>query len=187
MTHMINPKITQAQKFLITGTILGGSSIIRPRKGKNCYLSMRDKDLTWLKFKADQLKDLTSQSPLTIEKTNRWHSVCYPIFNEYYEMFYEGGERKLRTESLNLLHDSSIAIWFGDAGKCKGDRVVLNTNIWGKKGTETIVEYFASIDLNAEIYMERKNYRIRMDENSSKDFLKMVGAHLPKDRKCGRD
>jgi sugar O-acyltransferase (sialic acid O-acetyltransferase NeuD family) len=99
---MINPKIIPSQRFLIIGTILGGSSIIKPQKGKNCYLSMRDKDLTWLKFKADQLKDLTSQSPLTIEKTNRWHSVCYPIFNEFYKMFYDGKDRIIKIDNLNF-------------------------------------------------------------------------------------
>lgn len=187
MTHMINPKITQAQKFLIIGTILGGSSIIKPQKGKNCYMSMRDKDLSWLKFKAEQLKDLTSQSPMTIEKTNRWHSVCYPLFNEYHEMFYKLKNRVLKIEHLNLLHDSSIAIWFGDAGKCKGDQVVINTNIWGKKGTEIIVEYFKSLDWGSESFLERMNYRVRLDVDSSKEFLKLVGPYLPKDRKCGRD
>jgi len=187
MTHMINPKITPNQKFLIIGTILGGSSIIKPKKGKNCYLSMRDKDISWLRFKADQLKELTSQSPMTIEKTNRWHSVCYPLFNEYYGMFYHGKNRCLRSEHLNLLHDSSLASWFGDTGKCKGGKVFLNTNIWGKKGTESVVEYFESLDWRAEVVMERKNYRVRMHEESSEDFLKLVAPYLPKDRKCGRE
>lgn len=186
MTHMINPKTNPSQRFLIIGTILGGSSIIKPKKGKNCYLSMRDKDLSWLKFKADQLKDLTSQSPLTIEKTNRWHSVCYPLFNEYHEMFYDGKKRCIRTDALNLLHDSSIAIWFGDAGKCKGDNVILNANIWGKSGAEMIVEYFRSLDWAADIFLERKNYRVKLDAESSDDFLKLVSPYLPKDRKCGR-
>ena len=187
MTHMINPKITQAQKFLIIGPILGGSSIIKPQKGKNCYLSMRDKDLDWLKFKADQLKDLTSQSPMTIEKTNRWHSVCYPVFNEYREMFYHGKNRCIRMENLHLLHDSSIAIWFGDAGKCRSNNAIFNTNIWGKKGTETIVEYFRSIDWTCDMFLERKNYRVKLDEDSSEELLKMSSSYLPKDRKCGRE
>lgn len=186
MTHMINPKVTAAQRFLIIGTILGGSSIIRPKKGKNCYLSMRDKDITWLKYKSEQMKDLASQSPMTIEKTNRWHSVCYPLFNEFYEMFYKDGERSLKTEVLNLLHDSSIAIWFGDSGKCKGKNVVLNTNIWGKSGTESIVEYFNSLDWGASVFLERGNHRVRLDDKSSEDFLDLVASYLPKGRKCGR-
>jgi hypothetical protein len=184
---MINPKITQSQRFLIIGTILGGSSIIKPKKGKNCYLSMRDKDLSWLKFKADQLKELTSQSPLTIEKTNRWHSVCYPMFNEYQQMFYSGKNRMIKEETLNLLHDSSIAIWFGDAGKCRGENAIFNTNIWGKKGTDMIAEYFRSLDWKADVFLERKNYRVRIDSESTKEMLKICSAYLPRDRKCGRD
>jgi hypothetical protein len=186
MTHMINPKVTTTQRFLIIGTILGGSSVIRPKKGKNCYLSMRDKDISWLRHKAEQLKDLASQSPMTIEKTNRWHSVCYPIFNEFYDMFYKDGERRLKIDDLNLLHDSSLAVWFGDSGKCRGKNAIFNTNIWGKDGTESVVEYFKSLDWDVSIFMERGNYRIKMGEESSEEFLKMVASYLPKDRKCGR-
>lgn len=187
MTHMINPKITQAQKFLIIGTILGGSSIIKPQKGKNCYLSMRDKDIKWLNFKADQLKELSSQSPITIEKTNRWHSVCYPIFNEYRDIFYEKSKRKLKIESLNLLHDLSIAIWFGDSGKCRSNRAYFNTNIWRKEGTNKIVEYFKSIEWDCEIFKERNNFRVRLSEESTKEMLNMCSSYLPKDRKCGKN
>lgn len=186
MTHMINPKVTSSQRFLIIGTILGGSSIIKPKKGKNCYLSMREKDISWLRHKAGQLTDLASQSPMTIEKTNRWHSVCYPIFNEFYGMFYGEGGRCLKAEVLNLLHDSSIAVWFGDAGKCKGESVVLNTNIWGEEGTSLVVEYFKSLEWGASVMLERKNYRVRLDRESSEEFLTMVAPYLPKERKCGR-
>jgi hypothetical protein len=186
MTHIINPKVTSSQRFLIIGTILGGSSIIKPKKGKNCYLSMREKDISWLNHKSDQLKDLASQSPMTIEKTNRWHSVCYPIFNEFCEMFYKDGKRDLKMETLNLLHDSSIAVWFGDAGKCRGDKVFLNTNIWGEGGSEMVAEYFKSLEWNASVALERKNFRVRLDKESSDEFLAMVSSHLPKDRKCGR-
>lgn len=187
MTHMINPKITHAQHSLITGTILGGSSIIKPKKGKNCYLSMRDKDLSWLKFKADQISELSSHSPMTIEKTNRWHSVCYPVFNDYRESFYKDGKRRLEQDSLNLLHDSGIAIWFGDAGKCRGGRAVFNTNIWGKRGVELIIEYFDSLDWKCETFMERGNYRVRLDADSTDEMLKMCAPYLPKDRRCCRD
>jgi hypothetical protein len=186
MTHMINPKVTNQQRFLIIGTILGGSSIIKPKKGKNCYLSMREKDISWLRFKAEQLADLASQSPMTIEKTNRWHSVCYPIFNEFREMFYKDDKRSLKIDTLNLLHDSSIAIWFGDAGKCRGDHVLLNTNIWGEDGTNLVVEYFRSLEWGASVALERKNFRVKLDKESSDEFLSMVSSYLPKDRKCGR-
>jgi hypothetical protein len=102
-------------------------------------------------------------------------------------MFYNGKDRLLKIDNLNLLHDSSLAIWFGDAGKCRSNNLILNTNIWGKKGTDLIIEYFESLDWKVSLFMERKNYRVKFDEESSKDFLKLIGQYLPKDRKCGRE
>ena len=182
MTHMINPKITSEQKFVIIGTILGGSSIVKPQKGKNCYLSMRNKNLNWLKFKAEKLKDFASQSPIIVEKTNRWHSMCYPIFNDFHKMFYKGKKRVINIEDLNLLHDSSLAIWYGDAGIKKNNQVILNTNIWGKSGTETMVEYFSSLDWKVNVFLERKKYRIKFEKESTEEFLNLIRPYLPEEK-----
>jgi hypothetical protein len=173
MTHIINPKITPKQKAIIIGTILGGSSIVKPKKGKNCYLSMRSKDLEWLKFKAKELNNLSTKEPITSEKTYRWHSICYPLFNEFEEMFYENKERKIKIDVLNLLQDISIAVWYKDCGDLIKNQIVLNTHIWGKDGTEKSLEYFESLDWQGEIFTERKNYRIKLSENSSQEILKM--------------
>jgi hypothetical protein len=173
MTHSINPTITSRQKSIIIGTILGGSSIVRPSKGKNCYLSMRNKDLDWLKFKGNELANLATKDPITNEKTYRWHSICYPIFNEFEEMFYKDKKRFINIETLYLLQDISIATWYKDCGNLNKNQIVLNTHIWGKEGTETIKEYFDSLEWNNKIFMERKNFRIKLDENSSQEIIKM--------------
>ena len=47
---------------------------------------MRNKDLDWLKFKAKELSNLATKEPITSEKTFRWHSICYPLFNEFEEI-----------------------------------------------------------------------------------------------------
>ncbi len=173
MTHIINPKITPRQKAIIIGTILGGSSIVKPKKGKNCYLSMRNKDLDWLKFKAKELSNLATKDPITSEKTYRWHSICYPLFNEFEEMFYKDKERILKSEVLNLLQDVSIAVWYKDCGFVNKNCIVLNTHIWGKEGTEKALEYFESLEWGGQIFTERQNYRIKLNEQTSQEILKM--------------
>jgi hypothetical protein len=173
MTHIINPKITSRQRAIIIGTILGGSSVVKPKKGKNCYLSMRSKDLSWLKFKAKELHNLATKDPITSEKTYRWHSICYPLFNEFEEMFYENKERKLNSDVLNLLQDTSLGVWYKDCGSLSKNQITLNTHIWGKEGTEKILEYFDSLEWDSEIIRERNNYRIKLSENSSNEILKM--------------
>jgi hypothetical protein len=174
MTHIINPKITVKQRCIIIGTILGGSSIVMPQKGKNCYLSMRSKNLNWLNFKSKELSNLATKEPITTEKTYRWHSVCYPLFNEFHEMFYKNKKRILNINTLNLLQDLSIAVWFKDCGILnKNNTITFNTHIWGKSGSEVICEYFNSLEWKSNIFTERKNYRVKIDEEASKEILKM--------------
>lgn len=179
MTHYYSPPLTKREIQIITGTILGGSSIVKPKKGVNCYLSMRCKNGPWLDFKSSELAKLSSPRPITIEKTFRWHSLCYPIFNDFHKQFYKGKERKLSLNDLNPLTDLALAIWFGDAGSNKYGKLILNTSAWKEKGTKTIVEYLYYCGFNVFENKDRQGWRITFDEDSSKKYINMIGAHLP--------
>ena len=180
MTHIISPKITQRQRAFIIGTILGGSSIVKPTRGKNSYLSMRSRDIQWLRYKATELRSLASSNPITVEKTNRWHSICYPLFNEFREMFYDNkGNRSLDLNNLSLMKDVTLAIWYGDCGSRVNERVVMNTHIWKESGTKIIQEYFGYLGYDPEIVKQRDNYRVRLDKKSSMNFWNMISPHLP--------
>jgi hypothetical protein len=179
MTHTVSPLLTNRQKQVIMGTILGGSSIVRPANGKNCYLSMRGKSERWLKFKAEELSSLASWKPFTVETTNRWHSMCYPIFNDYFQMFYVEKQRKINPEVIDQLGDVAMMIWFGDCGRHERNRVILNTHIWGEEGTQKIKEYFETLGWASDIIRERGNFRIKLDAESSKDFIGLIEPHLP--------
>jgi hypothetical protein len=179
MTHLIDPHITDRQKQVVKGTILGGSSIIKPVGGRNCYLSMRSKNDKWIDYKGSELSAFSSGAPFTIEKTNRWHSLCYPIFNDIRELFYDGKKRVLKLEALEDLQDIAFMIWYGDAGFYHKNSVIFNTNIWGKKGTETIKEYFDMCGYISVIYKDRKSYRVKLNEESSMQLLKTIAPHFP--------
>ena len=56
MTYQVGPIITEAQKQILYGTILGGSSIIIPNNGRNYYLAMRGNNKIWLNYKIEALK-----------------------------------------------------------------------------------------------------------------------------------
>ena len=57
MTYENSPIIKSYQKQILYGTILGGSSIVNPTYGRNCYLAMRDNNLNWLSYKINELKE----------------------------------------------------------------------------------------------------------------------------------
>jgi hypothetical protein len=181
MTHIINPKLSRRQKQIIFGTILGGSSIVKPSGGVNSYLSMRSKDEEWLKHKSSELKSLASNKPFTIEKTNRWHSLCYPLFNEYRDIFYEDGVRKLTRESLESLYLSDLAfsVWYIDAWRISRGKAIINTHVWKESGTYEIIEFLKLLDLKSEVLMDRGRFRIQLNEKSTKNIMKTINPHIP--------
>ena len=179
MTHIIDPNISKRHLQVVKGTILGGSSIVKPVGGRNCYLSMRSKNPNWLDYKASELSVFSSKAPFTIEKTNRWHSLCYPIFSDMRELFYANKKRRLNPEALNDLQDVAFMIWYGEVGSYNKGHIVFNTNIWGKKGTETIRDYFTHCGWEASIYRDRKSYRLKLSEDASCQLWSTISGLFP--------
>jgi hypothetical protein len=172
--HLINPNINGRQLQIIFGTILGGSSIT-----KSGYLSMRNKNKTWLHYKAGELSNLSSKNAILEEKTYRWHSLCYPVFKELRSKFYKGNKRKISIGTLDPLQDLALAIWFADCGAIEKEKIKLKTHIWGEDGNKVIKKYFKLLGYKPEIIQERKCFRILLDKFSSIEFLKLIVPTLP--------
>lgn len=181
MTYYSNPEISDWHKQVIVGTVLGGSSLVKPKMGRNCYLFMRSANKDWLNYKARELMYLSSQRPFTQEgNTLRWHSNCYPVFTEYYSNFYIDNKKVVKMEMLDNLRDIGLSIWYGDCGKLKKNRVFLNTNKFGESGTETIMQYFNEAGIGeTKIVKERKYIRLGFSEAASEQFLLVVAEKLP--------
>ena len=180
ISKIYKPSLTLQQREIIIGTVLGGSSIVKPKGGKNCYLSMRCKKGVWLEYKGNELRNLASSAPYTTtDTTYRWHSLCYPLFNEFREMFYEDGKRRLKPEVLDTLCDVGSSVWFVDCGRSRNRRLILNTHIWGEDGTSLIVEYFNAIDCPAEVMREKGYLRVRLTEIGSERWVKIIAPQVP--------
>lgn len=177
--HEINPVITDYQKKIIIGSILGGASLITPKDCVNSYMSFRCIENNWFAFKCNELKSLASKKAIFVDNTNRWHSKCYPIFKEYKSLFFNKNKRRLKLENLERLWDFSLAVWFVDSGYYNKKNIIINTNIWGLKGTKIIQEYFELLDYKVEIFLEKNKYRIKFDEKSSNSFLELICPTLP--------
>jgi len=182
VTYYIGPKITDWQHQIILGTILGGSSIVKPKGGRNSYLSMRGKDAYWLEYKSQELKNLASPTPFLIENENkyfRWHSLCYPEFNTYHELFYRDGKKKVDIETLNELRDIALAVWYLDNGKLDRGRVVFNTNVFKEDGTSLIARYFNEIGINTHAVIKSNSFRVVIESGSIERFFKVISQRVP--------
>ncbi len=181
MTYYEDPLITDWQKQIIYGTIIGGSSVVKPPKGRNCNLLMRSTNENWIMYKAQELKDLSSQRPFKKQKdTFRWHSNCYPIFNKFREEFYAPGKKTITMEILDRLRDIGLAVWYGDCGIIKNDKIILNTHRYGQDGSELIARYLTEIDVECSVKVEQGHlHRIVMTPAGSKEFLAIIAPCLP--------
>lgn len=183
MTYYIGPTISDRQRQFIIGTVLGGSSIVSPKKGKNCYLSMRGKNAYWIEYKSHELKDLASPSPFLVEKKKetyfRWHSLCYPIFNEFNELFYKDGKKTVQMKALNELRDIGLAIWFLEGGRIHKGVVEFNTTTLNEEGTNVVVKYFTEVSLPCYKKQEGKGFRVIMSPTATIKFLKTIADKVP--------
>lgn len=177
MTYYKFPKITDDQKQIIHGTILGGSSIIRQKNGKNCYLSMRGRNQKWIECKAQELNFIAPPNPYCQEKNGyfRWHSKSSPLLTEWYNLFYKDDKRTISMNILDELRDIGLAIWFLDCGKLKNKEIVLNLDHFGNKEIKIISQYFKEISLNNKI--QKSN--IKLNKEASEKFIKVIGIHIP--------
>lgn len=182
MTYYIGPKITPWQRQIILGTVLGGSSIVKPKGGRNSYLSMRGKDAYWLEYKSQELKNLASPTPFLIENENkyfRWHSLCYPEFNEFHTSFYADGKKHVSMNIMNELRDIGLATWFLDGGKLEKNTIVFNTNVFREEGTNLIAQFFNEISIAAEPVIKGKSFRVTIKEQSVEKFFKVISHRVP--------
>ncbi len=182
MTYYIGPKITPWQRQIILGTVLGGSSVVKPKGGRNSYLSMRGKDAYWLEYKSQELKNLASPTPFLVENENkyfRWHSLCYPEFNEFHTLFYKDGKKHISMSVMNELRDIGLATWFLDGGTLKKNTIVFNTNVFREEGTNLIAQFLNEISISAEAVIKEKSFRVTIKEESIEKFFKVISNRIP--------
>lgn len=182
MTYQCGPVIKDSQRQVLYGTILGGSSIIRPERGKNCYLAMRDHDYNWLSYKIEELRDFFKIDSSTIKKdknTYRCYSIAYPVFNEVYDIFYRDGKKIVPKETLELLTDEAWMVWFVDAGRKSKRKAYLRTHKFGDEGTQIIADYFNSFECWCEPHQCRGRHEIVFSNRGAYELLTYVAPRLP--------
>jgi hypothetical protein len=182
MTYQCGPLLKESQKQTLFGTILGGSSIIKPDRGKNCYLAMRDSNSIWLQYKIEILSDFFKIDKNTIKQdknTFRCYSVAYPIFNEIHAKFYKDGEKFVNKDILEILSDEAWMTWFLDAGRKSKRKAYLRTHKFGEEGTKFIADYFNSLDCDCEAHQSRSRHEIIFSNKGAFELLKYVAPKIP--------
>lgn len=168
---------------ILLGTILGGSSLIKPPKGVNYCVSMRSNNKEWLEYKMVEMCDFFDN--LNLKKygnTYRCNSSCHPKITELYEKLYENNKRSIKMSILDTLTDTGLATWFLDGGSKTGrnkKNAYINTTKFGEEGTQTILRYFQEIGMDCTVNHDKSRLKVLFSVDGTKVFLKTIAHRFP--------
>ncbi|MEK7669341.1 MAG: LAGLIDADG endonuclease [Patescibacteria group bacterium] len=175
--------LTQIQRSLIIGSLLG-DGYVRIMKGrKNAFLeinhafSMKE----YVDWKYEMLKDIVI-SPPKMRKGNG-HRVAYRFFTkqhpeitELFKLFYKNGKKVIPDFKLDPI---SLAVWYMDDGsKCGTSSYYLNTQQFNLRDQNKLIKYLQKLGIESRLNKDKKYKRIRMIMSSIPIFINLVQEHI---------
>ena len=188
-TEIHNRRMIDRQEQIAIGTVLGGSSLVRPPKGANFYLSMRSQQCNWLQWKMLELPRFFKNPTLhQYGKTYRCNSnCCHQLTNLYEHLYDENDKRIIREQTLESMCDIGWAVWFLDGGGKTGrgkKNAYLNVTKFGDEGAEIAKTYFDSLDVPCEIHKNGNRRRLLFTVRGTLRFLATVAGCFPEFMFC---
>ena len=164
--------LTQRQKSLIIGTLLGDGYLRIFPKRKNALLEINHSfaQKEYVDWKYEILKNI-SGSPPKARRGNgariayRFYSKQLPKLTALYELFYKK-KRKVIPNTLTL-NPMILAVWFMDDGsRSRSTDVYLNTQQFSVSDQKKLVRALKKLGLEATLNKDKSYYRLRFLKHS---------------------
>ncbi|MBI2640155.1 MAG: hypothetical protein HYW90_04710 [Candidatus Sungbacteria bacterium] len=175
--------LTQLQKSLIIGTLLGDGYLRKLKGRKDAFLeinhSIRAKE--YVDWKYSVLKNIAGGIPKS--RYGNGHRIAYrfytqqhPELSRMHELFYEGGKKRIPDIQLGPI---SLAVWFMDDGsRCRDRDVYLNTQQFSHSDQEKLMGMLKVLGLETTINKDKSYYRLRFLKESIKKFNQLISEHI---------
>jgi len=176
--------LTQYQKSLIIGTILGDGYLRIIPGRKNAFLEINHSfsQRQYTDWKFEKLKNICISKP-KIRKGNgkrvayRFYTKQYPELTKLYSKFYKNGY-KVIPDSLKL-DAVALSVWFMDDGsRCGNSNFYLNTQQFSKNYQIKLLNCLKEIGLSANLNKDKNYYRIRFYSSSINKLKEQLRINL---------
>lgn len=176
--------LTQYQKSLITGTILGDGylRIIPGRKDAFLEINHSFSQKRYTDWKFEKLQNICISKP-KMRKGNgnriayRFYTKQYPELTDFYNEFYKNGN-KIVPDNLKL-DAIALSVWFMDDGsRCGKSNFYLNTQQFKKNHQIKLLHYLEKIGLRAKLNKDKNYYRIRFLASSIDRLRELLKENL---------
>ena len=176
--------LTQLQRSIIIGTVLGDGYLrIVPRR-KNAFLEINHTfyQKKYVDWKYQMLESLCRSGP-KIRKGNgnrlayRFTSRQHKEISEIYERFYRG-RKKIVPEWLHL-DPVMLAVWYMDDGsRCSKSNVYLNTQQFKPGDQDRCILLLKELGIKATLNKDKIYQRVRIRSSSISDFFRLISPYI---------
>lgn len=176
--------LTQLQKSIIIGTVLGDGYLRIVPKRKNAFLEINHtfKQKEYVDWKYEMLKSLCKSGPV-IRKGNgkriayRFTTRQHKEISEIFRNFYNKG-KKIIPE--NIVSDPLMfAVWYMDDGsRCGRDNVYLNTQQFDLKDQIKCIALLKQLNIESTLNKDKIYKRIRIKKSSVDKFFEIISPYV---------
>jgi len=177
--------LTQEQKSLIIGTILGDGYLrIIPRR-KNAFLevnhSANQKD--YVDWKYEILKSIVKSGPKLRNGNGgrvacRFYTQCVPEITDLFTYFYKE-KKKIIPADLSI-DEFSLAVWFMDDGSKSRNSIYLNTQQFSESDQLVLQKLlFDKFGVKTTLNKDKIYKRIRVATGDAIKFCNLIREYIP--------
>ena len=178
--------LTQEQKSLMIGTILGDGYLrIIPRR-KNAFLeinhSVKQKD--YVNWKYSVLQSIVKSKPKLRNGNGyrvacRFYTRCHSEITDLFRYFYKDG-KKIIPNDLNI-NSFSLAVWYMDDGSKSGGSIYLNTHQFSIEDQNILHKLLLNkFAISSNLNKDKEYKRIRILTKDAKKFCNLICQFVPK-------
>ena len=177
--------LTQEQKSLIIGTILGDGYLrIIPRR-KNAFLEVKHsaKQKDYVDWKYSVLQSIVKSKPKLRNGNGnriacRFYTCCHSEITDLFRYFYKDG-KKIIPDNLEI-NSLGLAVWYMDDGSRSGGSIYLNTQQFSVEDQNKLQKLLLNqFDITSSLNKDKEYMRIRIKTADAKKFCDIIRQFIP--------
>lgn len=179
-------KLSELQRKLVIGTVLGDGCLISSRSGKTARLQVRQeaghKEFVDWKYQFFQGWVLTQPRYDRFNNSFVFRTICHPDLMEIRKYFYSDTGKRIPENIKDYLKDPlSLAVWLMDDGngdkRCSCFR--LSTYAFGKEGNNLLIKCLSdNFSLRTTMIKDCKGFYLYFPSDSVKDLYKLINKFV---------
>jgi hypothetical protein len=181
--------LTEIQKGVLLGKILGDGSLISTLTGKSYRLQVEQraehKDYVLWSAKIFSRWVLTQPKYLKQHQSFRFRTVSHPQLTEYRKIFYPVKKKIIPLNIKEIFVDPiSLAVWFMDDGALSSSKktVTISTHSFSRDENMLLIDCLKdNFNLQVNLNWDGKGHRLYVPVSSIKKFKELVSPYMHPD------